>query len=240
MSMFFGRNNNNGNTINVNTRLYTSYSDTAMVTVSAWNDKISIKIQPCVGKDANEVRQYTQEKNQIVTTSLVPENALTLLDGIDKKLIPSINSKTQCSVSVSTSTIGTDERKVLTLYYDGKDSYLILHTNIGADGKADPNNIIKHKFNKRSWLENYDSETGSGEEYEYESDLMNFIDKIRGIHLLSGIIPHTNKYDNALKSTFGRNTNNRTGSQDNNENNDYTAPTSNFNGVDMGDFLPFQ
>ena len=235
MSMFTGRQTTTGNNININTRVYTSYSDTALVSVTAWNDKISIKMQPCVGKDVNGIRQYATENNQIITTSLTADNAISLLDGVDTKLIPDIKEGKESSVSVS---MGMGEnKKVLTLKYDGNDTYLIIHTGVNENGITDSDHVLTHKFNKRSWMSNYDYNNGTGDETECSSDFLNFISRIRDSHLLSGIIAHSIRYEESLRSMFGS----RQGQNNNRyvDNNSYQAPTNNFNGTDMGDFLPF-
>lgn len=237
MSMFTGRQNNTGNSVNINTRVYTSYSDTALVTMTAWNDKLSIKFQPCTGKDANGIRQYASETNQMVTTSLTLDNALALLDGIDNRLLPAMKEKKESSISVS---MGSNEnKKVLTLKYDGNDTYLIMHTSVNENGITDEDHVLTHKFNKRSWMENYDYSTGNGDENDHASDFFNFISRVRDTHLLSGMVAHTIKYDESMRSMFGGAKQSGPRSAGDFASNQYQAPTNNFNGTDMGEFLPF-
>ena len=45
--MFMGKTTNNNNGVNVNSALYSSYSDTCMVKISAWNTNLSIKFHYC-------------------------------------------------------------------------------------------------------------------------------------------------------------------------------------------------
>ena len=54
-------NGNNGfnNQVNVTTRLYNSYSDTAALNVSAWNEQISLKLSPFRGKSPEGIRLYS-------------------------------------------------------------------------------------------------------------------------------------------------------------------------------------
>jgi thymidylate synthase len=82
--MMFVKNNNGGNSVNVNTKLYTSYSDESLLTVSAWNSNISIKLQPAKGKDDDGLTIYSNEQVDTVTATVTPETAQVLLAGIDE------------------------------------------------------------------------------------------------------------------------------------------------------------
>ena len=84
--MFFGKSNFGGNNINVNTNgLFQSYSDTSLVTVGAWNQQLSVKIRPAIGKDENGLTQYAQNKEQIINTSITQENAIVLVKAYEKE-----------------------------------------------------------------------------------------------------------------------------------------------------------
>lgn len=234
--MFNGRQNNNGNGVNVNTRLFTSYSDTCMISLGAWNDKLSLKFHPFKGVNADGIRQYAQDNSEIVSTSLTVDNTTAFLDGIKDKITPALESKTEASVSI---TMGMNEsRKVLTLSTDGTDVSLSVIVGVAEDGTADTNNMITHKFNKKEYMSGYDPATGSGEVVSTNADYENFVKKLEGIYDLTPTVPHAINYSNAVRNSYGNrqqaNNNNGGGNQN------YQAPVNNYSGNDMTDFLPFQ
>lgn len=235
--MFNGRQNNNGNGVNVNTRLFTSYSDTCMISLGAWNDKLSLKFHPFKGVNADGIRQYAQDNSEIVSTSLTVDNTTAFLDGIKDKITPALESKTEASVSI---TMGMNEsRKVLTLSTDGTDVSLSVIVGVAEDGTADTNNMITHKFNKKEYMAGYDPATGSGEVVSTNADYENFVKKLEGIYDLAPTVPHAINYSNAVRNSYG----NRQQTNNNNNgggNQNYQAPVNNYSGNDMTDFLPFQ
>lgn len=236
--MFMGNQNNNNNGVNVNTKLYTSYSETAMIVLSAWNQQISVKIHPFKGVDSNGLRQYATDNTEIISTSLTLENATTLLKGVDDKLTSAIENKGTEKVSVP---IGSAEnRKVLSLGVEGEDTYFEIAVNVDEDGKAEEKNIIKHKFEKKKYMENYDPNSGSGVEVTVNSGYENFVKKIREIYNLSPSNAHSINYSNAVKQSFKNNrsfNNNNNGG--NGGSNGYSAPVMNMSADAMNDFLPF-
>ena len=90
---------NNGNTVNVNTRLYTSYSDTAMVVMGAWNSQLSLKVHPFKGLNADGVRQYAQDNTEIINTSITIDNAHALIEAIDNTFDAAVKERRISSYS---------------------------------------------------------------------------------------------------------------------------------------------
>ena len=122
--MFF-KSNNSRQEINLNTSLYTSFSETAQLNAGAWNKQLSINLKPCVGKDANGLRQYAEDRSQIISTSITPENAIALITGFEKEVLPAINGvKDNGSVSIVISADNGDARKILTVGYEDGIAYL--------------------------------------------------------------------------------------------------------------------
>lgn len=227
-----GRQYNNGNNVNVNTRLYTSYSDTAMVVMGAWNSQLSLKVHPFKGLNAEGVRQYAQDNTEIINTSITVDNAHALIEAIDSTFQPAVDNKTEASVGIQ---IGTgDHKKSLTLSTDGNEIYLIIAIGVDDNGVAQESNIIKHKFNKRSYVIDYNPLTGSGTEVMANVDYDSFVAKVRAIENLVPTIAHSINYSNQLRQSYSsRNVN-----QNNYGGNNYQAPTSNYGAGDMSDFLP--
>lgn len=230
--MFF-KSNNSRQEINLNTSLYTSFSETAQLNAGAWNKQLSINLKPCVGKDANGLRQYAEDRSQIISTSITPENAIALITGFEKEVLPAINGvKDNGSVSIVISADNGDARKILTVGYEDGIAYLSIAIGINETGVA--SNVIKHTFNKRQYLTNYVSTTGSAEEVVVETDLINFMNKVYAVKDLSPIIAHSVKYNDMIKAAYQRTNQNY---QNSTPQQNFQANTTNVNS--MEDFLPF-
>lgn len=230
--MFF-KSNNSRQEINLNTSLYTSFSETAQLNAGAWNKQLSINLKPCVGKDANGLRQYAEDRSQIISTSITPENAIALITGFEKEVLPAINGvKDNGSVSIVISADNGDARKILTIGYEDGIAYLSIAIGINETGVA--SNVIKHTFNKRQYLTNYVSTTGSAEEVFVETDLINFMNKVYAVKDLSPIVAHSVKYNDMIKAAYQRTNQNY---QNSTPQQNFQANTTNVNS--MEDFLPF-
>lgn len=235
--MFYGKANNTKQEINLNTNFYTSYSETAQVTAGGWNNQLSIKMKPCVGQDANGIRQYAEDRSQIISTSITPENALCLVEGFDNIVVPAIRGeKSHGAVSIVMGS--AEQRKILTVGYDNGNAYLSIAVALDENGKA--GGEIRHIFNKKSYLVDYNPAVGNPVEQSVEADLFNFMDKVRAVKDLAPITAHAIKYNEMNRSAFTGNTNNAGGSSyqasQQASTGGYQAPVSTV--ADM-DFLPF-
>ena len=198
--MFIGRVNNNTNTVNVNTKLFTSYSDTCMLTVGAWNTQLSLKFHPAKGQNADGVRQYAQDKSEIISTSLTIDNASVLLRGIKDKLEDAIKNKKAEKISIPISS--GENKKILTLGYDGTNTFVSITIGVSEDGTAPETNELVHKFNQRSYFVGYDVTTGTGDQVVTESDYDNFVEMLKGIYDLVPTNAHSINYNSSLRQNF--------------------------------------
>ena len=71
------------------------------------------------------------------------------------------------------------------------------------------------------------------------TDFIGFKNKLNSIHDLAPTVPHAIAYNNAVKSSFNNRNANNMNMQASGNQAGYSAPTSNFAGSNMGDFLPF-
>ena len=239
--MFF-RNSSNNNSASVNTRLTQFYSQQNAVTLSAWNNNISIRIQPYIGTDSAGIRQYENSKDKCVTTSITPDNAILLANGIYEKVIPAIKEGTKKSVSIVISA-NSSARKILTIGFDGTDSYLELAVNVAENGSCPADSIITHTFSKKSYIEDYEPMDGTGNEIVAHAELIRFAEKLKNIDLIGGAIAHGIKYADVAKSSFvsGGNQYNSGSVQQSSEpvKPQYSAPTQEYSGESLNDLLPF-
>lgn len=233
--MFYARNNNNRQEVNLNTNLFTSYSETAMIIAGAWNNQLSVKLKPCVGQDESGVRQYAEDRSQIISTSITPDNATCLIEGFEKEVLPVMNhEKEEGSASI---VMGNAEaRKILTIGYENGNGYLAISTGLNSDGSAQQ--TIRHEFNKKSYLVSYNPAEGNPVEQSVDVELIGFMDKVKAVKDLQPVIPHAIKYYDMVRGNFSANTQRPQQSAPKQvTDGGYSAPVSNANSMD--DFLPF-
>ena len=243
--MFNRSYNNNGNAVNANTHFFNSYSETSLLRVGGWNQQLSIRLQPATGKDSSGVTMYAQDQSQILSTSLSQDSAIVLYDGFKKEIEPCLDAHI-ASKKISTQVSNGDTKKIISIYYDGNDAYLEIATSVNDQNITTDQNVITHKFNKRTYMVNYDYHTGQATETKtIESDFLNFMDKVEKVKDMTPVVVHTMKYANAVKNTFSNNNNQNTGNngfipQPQNTGgpvNYNPAPSTNANSMD--EFLPF-
>ena len=221
----------NNNSVSVNTRLFTSFSDTCQFTLGAWNEQLSLKFAPLKSVDANGIRQYAQDRSEIIATSLTVDNALTLSKGIEDNIKPALAEKKAAEVSV---TMGTgDNKKVLKVETDGTDVKISVFLGVNDAGVATGQSIT-HTFNKREYMTSYDPTTGANESVTVNADFENFAEKVKNIQDLSQAVPHSIKYSNAIKSNYS---NNKYNNNTNTQNTANQAPSNTYNNMD--EFIPF-
>ena len=242
--MFNRSYNNNGNAINANTHFFNSYSETSLLRVGGWNQQLSIRLQPATGKDSSGVTMYAQDQSQILSTSLSQDSAIVLYDGFKKEIEPCLDAHI-ASKKISTQVSNGDTKKIISIYYDGNDAYLEIATSVNDQNITTDQNVITHKFNKRTYMVNYDYHTGQATETKtIESDFLNFMDKVEKVKDMTPVVVHTMKYANAVKNTFSNNNQNSGNngfipqSQNTGAPANYNpAPSTNANSMD--EFLPF-
>ncbi len=225
---------NRTNTVNVNTKLTTSYSDESMLSIGAWNTNLSLKFHPAVGKNAEGITQYAQDNTQIVNVVLTPDNVRALLDGINNEVVPAIASLGAASVAVRTGS--GDTMKILCVGTENGTPYVYVAKNL-MNGIADDSNVIKHTFTKRSYVSNYSYKTGDGTEVEVNVGFANFVKRLEGIDRIIPDVSHSISYSQAIRSAMATRAGSFNGSQSSSDR--YEAPVSNFDGASSDEFLPF-
>lgn len=222
--MFGNSGQSNPNTVNVNTRTYSSFSDTAALTLSLWNDKISLKLSPLKGVNQDGLRQYAFDAKDSIITSITPDNAITLLEGNKTVIKPALDKKEAASISIVVNAEKADSKKIITLATANGEVTLSIHVNINADNSVSEGNTLSHKFNTRDLTLNYNPADGTGEKIIINSDYENFIKKIEDV-LISSATAHSINYSNSIKSQYA-NKSSYSGSAP--AANDYSAQTNNY------------
>lgn len=233
------RYNNNNNGVNVNTKLYSSYGDDSLLTVSGWNQNLSIKFHPITGTNADGTHQYATSQgsntNGVLNFTLTMDSGITLLEGIEKEIIPAMENGKNASVSILSGIDVNNNRKLLTISVKDGVVSATYDGPLDAEGKSTATSTsLTHTFKDRDYYSNYDISTGKSDKVSVPYDFKGFIMKIKAMNRLTGETAHSIAYTNALK----KNLSDRYASNSRNSGN-YQAPSTNFSGNDMSEFLPF-
>lgn len=243
--MFGNNSNNDRNGVSVNTRFYTSFGDLAALTVTGWNQQISIKIAPQKGVDGNGVRQY--DNDHVGLTSITLDNAAALYSGIEKEIMPAYKRYMETGENPGTIGIavnmGQDKKNMLSVDFEldenGKPAfYLSFYQYITQTGAADPNYTYRHKFNVKEYYKNYDPMSGKSEVEYSQADFLNFVEVLKNRSALMMMNAHSVKYENTMREAWAAR---RNSSYQNNYNNNYgyrQAPVQNGRMGDLDSLIP--
>lgn len=234
--MFFGRNNNNNSGVNTNTTFLTLFSDVASLTISGWNDMISLRFLPAIGKDANGLTQYNKDAK--ISTSLKPNNSKALLRKIEKKIIPAYENGDKHK-TVTVKTRSAEKVNTITISYklddDGEAKFsLIFAGNVNENGVAEQGNIIIYPFNNVETLEDYDPTVGGGDDSKESAEFFNFVDILKHHIDLLGLNHHAVKHATNISRTY--NNGNNSGGFNNQPS---SAGDNNFTNMFGSEELPF-
>ena len=232
---------NNNNRRSVSTNIKTLYGDTASMSLSYWNDMISIKLNPCTGTNADGIRQY--DRNRSFSTALSIQKSKALVDLIEENIMPLIKSvsegnKLEHPVNVAVQ-CGAKKAMVIIQYSNddrGKPFVCLYgYTSSNDDGTCEQQNMYAYKFGKTSVIKNYNPNTGEGDVVQVESEFEFFYNTLKNLDNAFGAASHSNSYFTSW-SNGGDNVNH--GNAPSNYGNNF--PTSNGGNSDMsGDDMPF-
>ena len=232
---------NNNNRRSVSTNIKTLYGDTASMSLSYWNDMISIKMNPCTGTNADGIRQY--DRNRSFSTALSIQKSKALVDLIEENILPLIKSvsegnKLEHPVNVAVQ-CGAKKAMVIIQYSNddrGKPFVCLYgYTSSNDDGTCEQQNMYAYKFGKTSVIKNYNPNTGEGDVVQVESEFEFFYNTLKNLDNAFGASSHSNSYFTSW-SNGGDNGNH--GNAPSNYGNNF--PTSNGGNSDMsGDDMPF-
>lgn len=231
-------NNSRFSSVSATTRLKTFYGTLSQLTLSYWNDKLSIKMNPVSGRTAEGLLQY--DFNKKFNSAISVDKATALAKQIKEVIIPEMNKYKEkgefdkpVSVSVTTSAsvkIGVEYKM------DGDKPYafLIGYSGVNEQGVAPADGIYTYRFEKIEIEKNYDAATGTSEKVLEDSEFDFFYEKLSSLSSVIGNASHSITYDKALQSSYAPQ---QTGYQNQQQApaNTYQAPVSNFN----PDELPF-
>lgn len=242
--MFYGQNNNNTNdAVSTNTTIITLYSDISSLTIGAWNEKINLKFNPAVGKDGNGLTQYDRENRK--STAISQVNATTLLEQINKKIMPMLHGEKEKEPTTVGILIGNpSSRNSIILEYKPSETgeyvfYLTFLQNVGADGTSTPSGKISYAFNTTDVAESYDSNLDALviDENKEQGEFLLFVNILKRHGDILPMISHSMRYSREIGKKYANNNSNGYNNMNNQMNGNYGMSN---NGFDMGEGLPFQ
>lgn len=205
-------NNNQQNQINVNTTFLSWYSDTCMLTIGAWNDKISLKFTPCTGKDSNGLNVY--DKQKALSTGLNLDKASILYNKIKEKIYPLLKEDNTEEKSVSIQLGGKDNVNVLTVSKEkNADGNLQLSITFlkGVSGNGQANEstqILTYVFKEEELMVDYDSSTGTGITEKESGQFDVFCDILKNRTSILPMTTHASRYSKAISDKLSQKYNN--------------------------------
>lgn len=212
----FNNNQTSRNEVNVNTGIETFWSPIASLSIGCYNDKISLRWLPAIGKDERGYTRYNSEAR--VSTCVSHTKVSALLQQYDKNLKSMIENSEdpgEDGKSVMVPINAKSGMAGLFIEYkrdeDGKPGvYLTFARNLTEVG-ADPSNIIRYRFNELTVMKNMKPETGGGDQVEVLAEFDYVIAILRAHILMTGVNSHATRYSDAFskgRSGFGASSNN--------------------------------
>lgn len=222
----FGQNPNAmNNGPQCNTYLRPMTSENSMLTPSLWNQNLSVKIRPAVGRDGNGVVQY--DKNRQGQTALSPENCRALADKFNEEIRPAyeaaVRSNLPCEVKSVSVISGGASKNVTTIRMrpgnDPEDTTpvmeLELALNVDANGVTAEGNVYRHEFSRKTVFLGYSASTGPKGKSSVNADFDGFMALISAIGSNAGAVhtvaKHQEKYDAMRDTEYSKNNNTSNG-----------------------------
>lgn len=245
----FGKNysNNGSQDINVNTRIETWFSETGMISIGCWNNKLSLRFTPAAGKNEDGVTTYSKDKK--ASTALDLKNCEALLYGLRTKINPfledpNVEVGTHSKISVSMGAL--QKRNILTIDAEklekGYSVKIILHQGITDGNIGNPDTTYIYTLSNKECAINYDDVTGEIEdEILVPTEYYVFYNIVNNYISMLSLSYHGQRLSQAMSGQQ----NGAGNFQQNNQgfsappmnNGGYEAPSHSFNGFDDG--LPF-
>ena len=235
---------NNNNRRSVSTNIKTLYGDTASMSLSYWNDMISIKMNPCTGTNADGVRQY--DRNRSFSTALSIQKSKALVDLLEENILPEIKKvaeggKLEAPVNVAVQ-CGSKKAMVIIQYNNddrGKPFVCLYgYTSSNDDGTCDQQNMYAYKFGKTNVIKNYNPNTGEGDTVQVESEFEFFYNVLKNQASAFGAASHSTNYFTSWSNGMG-NDGNSNGNAPSNLGNNFPGSNSNSGGAFGNDDMPF-
>lgn len=193
MNVVSTNNSQQNNTKSVNTFIKSFYSDLSCMSISYWDEKISLRLSPIQLVNEDGTRQYDHGKR--ITTAITFDKCLALCKRIDEVIRPAmkaVESGVVLTTPVNTGFfVGAKKNNGLFIEYKNNTKgipslFLTVYTGVLTDGTAPKEGSISYEFVKTTIIENYNPETGSGDKKEINGEFEFFYDKLKSIPKLFG------------------------------------------------------
>lgn len=213
--MFQVNQNGDNNRPSINTSVESFYGDTAWLQVSLWDDKVSFKWTPCIGRGENGRRQY--DKDNAISTGLVHPKISALIKRYEIELQAKVDAaedpgenglcvgvpvKTGRGENATTSGIFIEYKRG----ENGPDIYLTIAKNLTADGVGA---VCRHKFDSIGSISGTSPEKGGFTAKKSEGDFYWFLEILKAHSGLARYGDHSRRLYEQFASRNGNNTANQ-------------------------------
>ena len=228
--------------LSVNTQFMMDYCDTAKITVSGWNDKVSIRLNRSSGKNADGLSMYNEQ--DYFNTAMTKDVIDALIDGIDNIIIPAIKEMRNASIAVQTSSNENGSNVIEILVAPNDKNGFSVFLNAHKYGQAGPIDTFTHEFRQKNYLRDFNPMTNQGDVVVVQAKFMQFVAVLRTALIPVAVTAHGEKFRAKIAEAYNNNRPNNGGNsygnkgyQNNNPNpqptNEYT-PSYNPAGLEDG------
>ena len=196
-------NGNNQNQINTNTTFLSWYSGESKLVIGAWNEKLSLKFNAAVEKNADGLNIFDRERE--ITTSLTLEKVVTLLKLIKDYLIP---SSEDTNVMISTGTKDSPNAIIVGKKKEDENVvyYIIFLKGLNPDGKAgDGTKTVTYEFVNVDNMTKYDYTAGTGTVGVAPGQFLAFVTISENFVSALPIAYHGEKHSKNISSKYSQN-----------------------------------
>lgn len=204
-----------------NTYMRPMTSENSMLSPTLWNQNLSIRIRPAIGRDGNGVVQY--DKNRQGQTALSPENCYALMAKFNEVIRPAYESAIRDNLPCETKSIsvvsGGASKNVTTLSMhpsnDPEDPTpvmeIVVSLNVDTNGVAAEGNVYRHEFSKKTVFLDYNPMTGPKGKSSVNADFEGFMNIVNAIggrkNTETTVATHLGKYESMRSSNASSNNN---------------------------------
>lgn len=189
--------------LSVNTQFMMDYCDTAKITVSGWNDKVSIRLNRSSGKNADGLTMYNEQ--DYFNTAMTKDVIEALIDGIDNTIIPAIKEMRNASIAVQTSSNENGSNVIEILVASNDKNGFSVFLNAHKYGQAGPIDTFTHEFRQKNYLKDFNPMTNQGDIVVVQAKFMQFVAVLRAALIPVAVTAHGEKFRAKIAEAYNSN-----------------------------------
>lgn len=200
--MIYDSKNNNRNNDSMNTKGLQFYGaegkEKSTLIVGHWNELVSLKLHPVL-EESKRTSDSKYNYSESIQTSLSPEKCSSIIESIDKFVIPSINEKKQCckGVIIKGNSLVLIGNKVVD---DESVPFIAILKDIDPETRK-PESSLDFDFKPCKYIDDYNLDTGEFNVGFQQSDFNLFVSLLReSLKSMSNAVAHSIRNINKFKT----------------------------------------